>query len=111
MSGYINTLTISTTAAANLTKNRFISPTGTVATAGANSIGVAFDDATSGNTASVIVLGTVSVVADGTIARGAEIEVGSSGKAKTKTSTNKVVGRALKAATDGNECELYLIAN
>ena len=43
----------------------------------------------------------VPMDADGAIAAGVLVQVGADGKAKTKTSTNVVVGLAMSAAVDG----------
>lgn len=45
--------------------------------------------------------GRVTVLAGGTITRGAAVAVGTSGKAKAAASTNIIVGYALEAGVDG----------
>lgn len=71
------------------------------ATAAARAWGVAAYDATSGNRVAVICgPGTIApVTAGGTIAFGAEVEVGASGKAVTLAS-GKAVGKAVEAGTN-----------
>ncbi|MEV0031428.1 capsid cement protein [Nocardia sp. NPDC050793] len=68
-------------------------------TAAAKAFGVAARDAASGARVLVIKQGIVPVTAGGTIAVGAEVEVGSSGKAVTLAS-GKAVGMAVSAGTN-----------
>lgn len=106
-------LTLSVKAIAALTALRFVSPTGAVATAAGNAVGVTRSDAAVGELAPVDVLGTAQVTAGGAIAAGAAIEVGTGGKAVT-ASTGKVVARAAPgetAAADGDVLEVILIPN
>lgn len=74
------------------------------ATAAGKAFGVAVRDVTSGNRVTVIrgCKLIVPVTAGGTIAYGAEIEVGTGGKAVTLAS-GKAVGRALSAGTNNND--------
>ncbi|MGW4325445.1 MULTISPECIES: capsid cement protein [Nocardia] len=72
------------------------------AAAGAKAFGVAAYDAASGARVPIICGGIVPVTAGGTIAFGAEIEVGSSGRAITLAS-GKAVGKAVEAGTNGND--------
>jgi hypothetical protein len=80
------------------------------ATAAGLSFGVAAYDAASGARVPVVrgKGSIVPVTAGGTIAAGAEVEVGSSGKAVTIAS-GKARGRAVEAGTNGNDVmiELY----
>ena len=80
------------------------------ATAAGLSFGVASYDAASGARVPVIrgKGSIVPVTAGGTIAVGAEVEIGSAGKAVTIAS-GKARGRALEAGTNGNDLfiELY----
>jgi hypothetical protein len=80
------------------------------ATAAGLSFGVAAYDAASGARVPVVrgKGSIVPVTAGGTIAFGAEVEVGSSGKAVTIAS-GKARGRAVEAGTNGNDVmiELY----
>lgn len=80
------------------------------ATAKGLAIGVAAYDAAITTEGSVICApGTVlPVIADGPITAGDEVEVGTAGKAKTKSSTGQAVGRALKTVTDGQEAMIIL---
>lgn len=80
------------------------------ATAAGKTVGVAVKDTASGARVAIIRgKGTIlPVTAGGTIAYGAEVEVGSAGKAVTIAS-GKAVGRAWSAGTNGNDViiELY----
>lgn len=80
------------------------------ATAAGLSFGVAAYDAASGARVPVVrgKGSIVPVTAGGTIAFGAEVEIGSSGKAVTIAS-GKARGRAVEAGTNGNDVmiELY----
>lgn len=79
-------------------------------TAAGKTVGVAARDAASGARVSIIrgKGSIVPVTAGGTIAYGAEVEVGSAGKAVTIAS-GVAVGRAWSAGTSGNDViiELY----
>lgn len=84
-------------------------PTVVTATAAGLSLGVAAFDAASGATLPVIAGGgqVTPVTAGGTIAVGAEVEVGASGRAVTIASGIKR-GRALSAGTSGNDVLIQL---
>lgn len=75
-------------------------------------LGVSVYDVPSGGKGGVI--GTpgriVLVTCDGAIAAGAAVQVGANGKAKSQTSTNKVVGICLSGAGSGEDAEVKLIA-
>lgn len=72
------------------------------AAAGAKALGVAKYDAASGATVGIHRGGILPVAAGGTIAFGAEVEVGTAGKAITLAS-GKAVGKAVEAGTNGND--------
>ena len=78
-----------------------------VATAagGAKAFGVAKYDAASGALVGILRGGVVPVTAGGTIAFGAEVEVGTAGKAITLAS-GKAVGQAVEAGTNGNDIQI-----
>jgi len=78
-----------------------------VATAagGAKAFGVAKYDAASGALVGILRGGVVPVTAGGTIAFGAEVEVGTAGKAITLAS-GKAVGKAVEAGTNGNDIQI-----
>ena len=108
---YRDILTLPVLAAAALTACRFVSPTGALPTAGGNALGVALSDIASGDTGSVITLGTAPVEASAAIAKGAAVEVIADGRIVTNTS-GVTVARALQAATAaGQIIEVLLVAN
>ncbi|MFR9767060.1 capsid cement protein [Nocardia sp. SC052] len=72
------------------------------AAAGAKALAVAGYDAASGATVTLFRGGIVPVTAGGTIAFGAEVEVGASGRPITLAS-GKAVGKAVEAGTNGND--------
>lgn len=111
MSQFISILCLPLTATAVLTAERFVTGTGAVAAAGANTLGVTRSNAQIGEDVPVDVLGTAIVTAGAAIAQGASIEVGTAGKAIT-ANAGKVVARALQAAAaDGSRIEVLLIPN
>ena len=71
------------------------------ASAAAKAFGVATSDIASGATGSVIREGLVFVTAGGSISAGAEVEVGSNGKAVTLAS-GRAVGKALETGSNNN---------
>lgn len=75
------------------------------AAAGAKALGVAKYDAASGALVGILLGGVVPVTAGGVIAFGAEVEVGSAGKAITLAS-GKAVGKAVEAGTNGNDIQI-----
>lgn len=107
----ISLLTLTIIAAAALTEDRFVSATGGVPAAGANTLGVTRSDVESGKPAPVDILGTAIVEASAAIAQYAAIETTNDGRAVTKT-TGVTVARALQAAAAaGDKIEVLLIAN
>lgn len=77
------------------------------AAAAAKAFGVAARDIASGDTGLVLRGGIVNVTAGGTIAVGAEVEVGASGRAVTLAS-GKSVGIACTAGTNNNDVLIAL---
>lgn len=75
------------------------------AAAGAKAFGVAKYDAASGALVGILRGGVIPVTAGGTIAFGAEVEVGTAGKAITLAS-GKAVGKAVEAGTNGNDIQI-----
>ncbi|MGV9818416.1 capsid cement protein [Nocardia xishanensis] len=75
------------------------------ATGAARAFGVAARDAASGARVLVLKQGIVPVTAGGTIAVGAEVEVGSGGKAVTLAS-GKAIGQAVSAGT--NNADVFI---
>lgn len=110
----ISTLTLTMTAAAALTANRFItgSPAAAaVPAAGVYCLGVTRSDAASGDLVPIDCAGTAMVEASAAIAAGAAVETTNNGRAVTK-STGIAVGRALTAAAQaGDLIEVHLIPN
>lgn len=110
----ISLLALTVVAAATAIGQRFVTGGGALATAAGNALGVAQGDASViGERVSVDTLGTALVVAGGAIAANAAIEVGTGGKAVTKT-TGIAVARAAPGATaaaDGDVIEVILIPN
>lgn len=105
--------TLSVKAIAILTNQRFVSPTGGVAAAAGNALGVTRSDAAVGEYAPVDVLGTTLVTAGAAIAAGAAVEVGATGKAVTLNAGVKVgrLAPGASAAADGDTVEIILIPN
>lgn len=107
----VSILALTKTAAAAITANRFITPTGGVPAAGANTGGVSRNAAASGDLFTADVLGTATVEASAAINDGAAIETTNDGRAVTQ-STGVVCARALEAAgAAGDLIEVLLIAN
>ena len=77
-------LITSITAAAALTRLRFVGFDGNEAVAGSKALGIAETGADQGEEASVSTHGELLVIAGAPIAAGAEVEVGANGKAVTK---------------------------
>ena len=75
------------------------------AAAGVKAFGVAKYDAASGALVGVLRGGVIPVTAGATIAFGAEVEVGTAGKAITLAS-GKAVGKAVEAGTNGNDIQI-----
>jgi hypothetical protein len=103
----------SVVALAAITAETFVSPTGGVAAAAGNALGVAESDTASGGMIPVITHGTAIVTAGGAIAAGGLIEVGASGKAVAKAAGVTVARCAPwnSAAADGDKIEVFLINN
>ncbi|HNP57509.1 MAG TPA: DUF2190 family protein [Gordonia sp. (in: high G+C Gram-positive bacteria)] len=103
---------VTCTATAAITARRFVGVSGNrsargniavaTATAAARAFGVARNDAATGE-----LVGIVRVTAGGTIAAGADVEVGADGKAVTKAS-GIPVGYAVTGATNNAVVELAL---
>lgn len=93
-------------AAADLTVLRFVGFDGAVGTAAGAALGVAAADASSGEQAPVKTHGVLLVEAGGVIAAGAEVEIGTAGKAVTIAS-GVAQGRAMDAAAaDGDKIRI-----
>lgn len=109
---------VSLTATEAILANRFVSPTGAVATAAGNALGVSQFDSSSTSVAidaygkiTLTTLGTAQVEASAPISAGALVEAATGGKAVTKSS-GVALGRALEAASgSGAVIEISLIPN
>ncbi|QOK91569.1 DUF2190 family protein [Ralstonia pseudosolanacearum] len=105
--------TITVKAAAAIAAQTFVSPSGGVPAAGANTIGVAKTDAAVGDALAVDTLGTAVVVAGAAIPAGSAIEVDAAGRALPQNA-GKTVGRlkpSQSAAALGDLVEVILIPN
>ncbi|HET8898101.1 MAG TPA: DUF2190 family protein [Rhodanobacteraceae bacterium] len=112
MTQKISLLALPVIAAAAIEAERFVTAAGAYPTAATSAFGVSTTKAASGELFGVDVLGTAIVTAGAAIAKNASLEVGSSGKAITRTSTNPIVAVALQAASaDGDRIEVLLIPN
>jgi hypothetical protein len=104
-------LTLTLTAGATLTANRFVTVAGAVPAANANVAGVTRTSAASGELVPVDALGTTMVEASAAISKGAAVATTNDGRAVTY-STGATVGRALTAAgAAGDLIEVLLIPN
>lgn len=110
MSQFLSLLGLSRTASGAVVANTFVGPDNATATAGGHALGVARISAADGEDMLVDVVGTASVIADGAINDGDELEVGTAGAATVKD-TGITVARALETVADGEECEVLLIVN
>ena len=111
MSQKTSLLTLTVIATAALAAERFITATGAYPASGANTFGVTNTNAAIGERVATDVIGTTVVTAGGAIAEGAYLQVGTNGKAITRT-TGVTVAQALQAATaDGDRIEALLISN
>lgn len=104
-------LTLTASATAAITQNRFVGFDGAPAAAAGNAMGAAVNDAVIGDDFGVDVIGTTVIEAGGAIAEGAQIEVGADAKGVT-LDAGVTVARALQeAAADGDLIEVLLIVN
>jgi hypothetical protein len=109
----IDLLVLTATAVAVITDERFVSTTGGVPSAGANTLGVAKSQAASGEKFPVVASGTAIVESGGALAAGAAIETDNQGRAVTKN-TGVTVARLAPgetAAGAGEKVEVILIQN
>lgn len=106
-------LSLTVAASGAVTGRRFCSPTGAIATAALNAIGVFQYDQDDTKQVAVDVLGTAIVEAGEAIAEGGLVEVGASGKAAAKAAGITVarVAPGSSAAADGDLIEVILIPN
>ena len=99
-------------ASSALTANRFITPAGAAATAGANTLGVNRQTiGTAGYACTVDVIGTAIVEAGAAISQGATVQSDSTGRAITYASGARVGVALQSASTAGNFIEVLLLQN
>lgn len=107
----IAVLTLTFTATAQVTAERFVGFDGAPATAAGPAAGVSRVAAEAGDDFPADVVGTAVVEAGGAIAVGGEIEVGTASKA-VALAAGVAVARAVQEATaDGDRIEVLLIGN
>lgn len=108
---YRSLLNLSLVAAAAITANRCVTPTGGVPAAGANVLGVSLNAAASGERFSIVALGTATIEAGAPITAGAQVETLNDGRI-TPLDEGVAIGRALQAAGAAGELiEVLLIPN
>jgi len=108
----VSLLTLTVLATGTIAANRFVTPAGAQAGAGANTLGAARTDAASGAYLPVDVLGTAVVEAGAAVAAGASLKADANGKAITWVTSGAKIGIALgAAAADGDLIEVLLIPN
>lgn len=105
------TLTLSIEAAAAITAYRFFQADGTLAGADENAIGVARNDAASGDMVAVDADGTMVVELAGTVAVGDTLKSDASGKAIKWATSGAKLGIALEAGSSGQFVEIRFIPN
>lgn len=105
-------LAMTATLSGTVAVNRFVTPAGAQATAGANTLGVARTAGASGDKVTLDVLGTAIVEAGAAVSAGDTVKADANGKAITWATSGAKVGLALQAATgDGSKIEVLLIPN
>jgi len=105
-------LTLTATLSGNVAVNRFVTPAGAQAGAGANTLGVARTAGASGDKIAVDVLGAAIVEAGAAVSAGDTLKADADGKAITWATSGAKVGLALQAAgAAGARIEVLLIPN
>jgi len=105
-------LTLTVTAAATLTAERFITAAGGVPAADANVLGVVRQAGVTGDKVSVDCLGTVIVEAGAAISAGATLKTDNQGRAIPWATSGAKIGLALQAASGaGQFIEVLLMPN
>lgn len=108
----ISLLALAVLASATVTAERFVTPAGAPAGAGANTLGVARSGAASGERVTVDVMGTAVVEAGAAVAAGDTLKADASGRAITWATSGAKVAVALEAASSaGQFIEVLLIPN
>lgn len=113
MQGNVKILGRSFTAAAAIAQFQPVTATGAAATAAGNAIGSADVAAATGDRFNATVMGTALMVAGGTIAAGALVEVHTTVTQVVTKSAGVAIGRYMgeAAAASGDIIEVLLIAN
>lgn len=106
---YAPVLTLTLTAAEDISAHRFVTVSGQKATGAAIALGVTGASASSGEAVDVIVEGTAVVEAGASITKGALVTGDAEGKATTAGSGNYVYGIALEDANAGDLLEVVLV--
>lgn len=105
-------LALAVTASGTIAANRFVTPAGAQAGAGANTLGVARAAAVATDKLTVDVLGTAVVEAGAAVTVNATVKADSVGRAIDWVTSGAKVGIALEAATAaGQMIEVLLIPN
>lgn len=108
----LSALALTVTAAGIIAANRFVTPAGAQAGAGANTLGVCRQAAAAADKVTVDVLGTAIVEAGAAVSAGDTLKADGAGKAITWATSGAKVGIALEAAGGaGQMIEVLLIPN
>lgn len=105
------TLCLTIKASGTIAANRFVTPLGAQAGAGANSIGVTRVAAVANDFIPVDALGTAAVTAGGTVAIGDTLKSDADGKAILWATSGAKIAIALSAGASGDLIEALLIPN
>ncbi|MCP4697956.1 MAG: DUF2190 domain-containing protein [Gammaproteobacteria bacterium] len=84
---------------------------GAASAAGARADGPVLMRGDSGDAVPICTIGTAQAVAGGAVATGAQLEVGTDGKVVTKSAGVVVAKARESAAADGDEIEVFVMAN
>ncbi len=87
----------------NLSQNLFVGFDGNLPSADSKTLGVVNANTNSGNYAPVMVQGIALVKSSAAISQGSPVTTDASGKVKTVSTTEKINGYALDAATDADQ--------
>lgn len=99
MNPNISTLTLTVVATAALVNNRAVNQAGAYPAAGGLAFGITRSDAAIGDPTPVDVQGTAIATSGAAFAKDVLLMVGVDGRLVAHTSTNRVVGRSMDAAT------------
>lgn len=109
----IATLTIGLNASADIAQYQAVTAAGAPATAAGNAVGFAALATKSGSRVPVVAGGTALAIAGGTIAPGAQVEVGTTVTKVVTKSAGVAIGRYLGSANaaDGDVIEVLVLSN